>query len=169
MGTPTVGNRPCKNCPHVTLCKFRGSCAITDKPVANELAHKHPDAKETNPKSVAAKNKVSTSLIPPVALIELSQQLRAGAIKYGPMNWREKPIAVSVLLDAIDRHMMRYRAGEEVSQDDGRPHLAAIMSSCAIILDAAIHGTLLDDRYHMENPEAITDILDKYQEQNAQS
>lgn len=126
----------------------------------------HPEAKDVNPKDAAAVSKVSTCLVPDVVLVELGQAFRDGAIKYGPHNWREQPVKTTVYLDAIMRHLMLFRAGQDEASDSGVKHITSVMSGCAILLDAALNGTLIDDRLKMEDPTALEDLLEMYKSQN---
>lgn len=120
------------------------------------------DVKLRNPKGVAARNKVSASLVPEIAIIELAQAFRNGSLKYGPFNWRKEEIATSVYLDAIERHLMLYRAGQDVASDSALSHLTHIMSSCAILIDAELQGSLIDDREKWADPDLLESVLDDY-------
>jgi hypothetical protein len=116
--------------------------------------------KDTNPKSAAARAKVSLSLVPSVAIFEMAQAFRDGAAKYGPYNWRKDPVSCSVYLDAAFRHIELYRAGQNVATDSGLKHLTHAMSCFAILLDAELCSTLIDDRDHMEDPSLLEDFLE---------
>ena len=69
----------------------------------------------------------------------------AGAAKYGPWNWRSARINLSTYIAAIYRHTTAIADGEDIDES-GYPHAAHIAASCAIILDAAKHECLDDDR-----------------------
>lgn len=70
-----------------------------------------------------------------------------GADKYGERNWRIDPIKASTYEAAILRHFMAYfYDGEDADPDSGLSHLYHIRACCAVMLDAEIHGTLIDDR-----------------------
>ena len=70
-----------------------------------------------------------------------------GADKYGERNWRVDPIKSSTYEAAILRHFMAYFYDrEDVDPDSGYSHLYHIRACCAVMLDAEIHGTLIDDR-----------------------
>lgn len=127
------------------------------------------DVKLRNPKGVAAKFKVSASLVPEIATIELAQAFRNGALKYGPFNWRVEPIATSVYLDAMERHILLYRAGQDVASDSKLSHLTHIMSGCAILLDAQLQGSVTDDRHKWADPDQLELILDQHKETNEQA
>ena len=70
-----------------------------------------------------------------------------GADKYGERNWRVDPIKASTYEAAILRHFMSYFYDrEDMDPDSGYSHLYHIRACCAVMLDAEIHGTLIDDR-----------------------
>jgi len=130
----------------------------------SEAAYK---AKATNLKDIAARHKVSLSLVPEVALIELAQAFRDGATKYTPFNWRHSPVNLSVYMDAMHRHLQLYNAGQDKASDSGLHHLTHVMSGCAIVLDALLNDTLIDDRHPMNNPDALEYLLEEYRKKNA--
>jgi hypothetical protein len=117
--------------------------------------------KDTNPKSAAARAKASLSLVPSVAIFEMAQAFRDGAAKYGPYNWRKDPVSISVYLDAAFRHMELYRVGQDVASDSNLKHVVHAMSCFAILLDAEMCGSLIDDRDKMEDPSLLEDFLEQ--------
>lgn len=104
------------------------------------------DLPDTNPKTRYGMAKPSMAAIPPAAMIELGAAMADGARKYGKFNWREHEVTASVYEDALMRHLMSWRDGEDVAPDSGVNHLGHIMACCAILLDAAASGKLIDDR-----------------------
>jgi hypothetical protein len=101
---------------------------------------------DTNPKSVVGRLKPAMHAIPPSAIIAMGQAMENGEGKYGLMNWRHQPVAVSVYYDAALRHLMTFWDGENVAPDSNVHHLAHVMACCAILLDAEITRNLVDDR-----------------------
>lgn len=103
-----------------------------------------------NPKDSVGALKVSFGVCPQIARIYWAIAMMDGANKYGEMNWREKKVLMSVYLDAIDRHVMALRAGEDLDHDPVSgccvPHSGRIMACCSIIEDARASGNLIDDR-----------------------
>lgn len=106
-------------------------------------AAQYPDG---NPKTALGLKKPPMQYVPPVAMFLLGQAFKDGAIKYGPMNWREKGVTASVYYDAMMRHAMSWWDGENVASDSKVHHLAHVMACCAIIIDAELSGTCKDDR-----------------------
>lgn len=101
---------------------------------------------DTNPKSRVGLTKPSMNAIPAAALLHLGAAMDDGKKKYGLFNWREHSVACSVYEDAIWRHLLAWRDGEDVARDSGRHHLAHVMACCAILLDAKETNNLIDDR-----------------------
>jgi hypothetical protein len=75
-----------------------------------------------------------------------AKALEDGGNKYGPYNWREEKISISVYYAAFQRHMDAYWDGENIAEDSGVHHVAHAMACCALILDADSVGMLIDDR-----------------------
>lgn len=100
----------------------------------------------TDPKGQAGSEKPQLHLIPTIAMQELAASLADGATRYGAYNWRNTRVSASTYISAMMRHTDAYRDGEELTTDSLVTHLGAIMANCSILLDAAKHGTLDDDR-----------------------
>lgn len=69
-----------------------------------------------------------------------------GADKYGVRNWRVDNIRASTYEGAMLRHFVAWAKGEDIDPDSGLPHLTHLRACCAVVLDSAAHGTLIDDR-----------------------
>ena len=61
-------------------------------------------------------------------------------------NWRASPVCATTYISAILRHLNQWRDRQDDDPESGRSHLAHIAANCAILMDAAKHGTLEDDR-----------------------
>lgn len=105
-----------------------------------------PEMKPSNPKDAIGMSKVPMHLIPGSAKAYMAMAFLEGALKYGKYNWRVAGVRSSIYLDAMERHMEKYKNGENIDQLTKVPHLASIMACCAIILDADLVGKLTDDR-----------------------
>jgi hypothetical protein len=101
---------------------------------------------DKNLKTLAAVGKAKLSDVPPVALYALGAAMSDGASKYGRFNWRETGATSSVFFDAMMRHLLDWYAGENHAPDSKVHHLAHLMASCAILLDAELQSCLNDDR-----------------------
>ena len=106
-----------------------------------------PDATGgVNPKDLVGITKPRLSLVPPALMLYGAMGLQDGAVKYGPFNWRTKPVKASIYIEAKLRHLFAYYDGENDAHDSGWPHLAHDISGSAIMVDAAQVGCLIDDR-----------------------
>jgi len=110
---------------------------------------------DSNPKTVAALNKPRLSDVPPVALFALGAAMSDGADKYGKFNWRDTEASASVFYDAMMRHLTDWYNGEDYADDSKIHHLGHLMASCAIVLDAELHGKLKDNR-DKRKPQSIS-------------
>lgn len=104
------------------------------------------DPESVNPKTLEGRAKPSPALVPPVAIIEIAQAFRDGAEKYGPYNWRDKPVPALTYVNAALRHVYAWMDGEERSSDADVRHLAHAAACFCILMDAASCGMLIDDR-----------------------
>lgn len=102
--------------------------------------------KESNPKDAIGSAKLPMHLVPGSAKAFLTLGFLEGALKYGKYNWRVAGVRVSTYLDAMERHMEKYKNGEDCDPVTKVPHLASIMACCSIILDAGVVNKLTDDR-----------------------
>jgi hypothetical protein len=135
---------------------------ITQQQLSNALAKQYnADASEeatkpsdNNPKTLAALKKPRLSCVPPVGLFAVGAAMSDGADKYGKFNWRDTSVTASVFYDAIQRHLVDWYNGEDYAHDSKVNHLGHIMASCAILLDAQVHGVFIDDR-DTRKPESI--------------
>jgi dATP/dGTP diphosphohydrolase len=99
-----------------------------------------------NPKDALGLKKPPLRLVPPAALLYMARVMGLGAAKYGPYNWRGKPVRYTVYLEAAMRHILSALDGEELDPESGQPHAAHAAACMAIVLDAKATGNLVDDR-----------------------
>lgn len=99
-----------------------------------------------NPKDRIGASKVDFTLIPTSAKVALTLALMDGATKYGPYNWRVEPVQFRTYLGAAERHLEAVKEGEEHARDSLIQHLGHVMACCAILIDAAAQGKIVDDR-----------------------
>lgn len=102
--------------------------------------------RDANPKDKYGLQKVPIGLVPSSSIIYQALAQRDGAVKYGPFNWREKPILVSIFYDACLRHLHAFHDREELASDSGVPHLGHALACIGIIVDAMEFGNAIDDR-----------------------
>lgn len=104
------------------------------------------DQKLTNPKDAIGSTKLPLHLVPDSLSCFAALAFLEGALKYGQFNWRVAGVRASIYLSAMERHMRKWKAGEDSDPKTGVPHLASILACAAIILDADVCGKLNDDR-----------------------
>lgn len=118
---------------------------------------------KTNPKDLLGVLKVPLGLVPAAGKIYAAVAMADGAKKYGPYNWRDKKVKLSVYLDAMERHLIAYRDGEDCASDSKLPHLSHIIACGCILADAIEGGFLIDDR-PTKGPAAAT--LDRFKKED---
>lgn len=104
------------------------------------------DTKEPNPKEAFGSAKVPLGLVPATAIIEMALALLEGALKYGGHNYRVAPVQAMTYVDAAQRHLIKYEYGQDRDPVTHVRELASVMACCAIIIDAELCGTLIDNR-----------------------
>lgn len=117
---------------------------------AETLADEHeadkPAPLPPNPKAKFGAQKPNLALIPGSAQVAEALALEDGARKYGAFNWRESAVEIMTYVAAIRRHLDAYVDGDENTTDTNVPNLGAIRACCAVLIDAAASGTLIDNR-----------------------
>lgn len=99
-----------------------------------------------NPKDAIGSTKVPMSLVPATFIAETALAFLEGKEKYGQVNWRAAPIRASVYIDAAYRHLSKFSECQERDPETGVHHLGNAGACLGILIDAAAHGTLVDDR-----------------------
>lgn len=123
--------------------------------VAAEAADLVGDTKPTNPKDAIGAGKLPLHLVPDTATYHLATAFLEGALKYGKYNWRVAGVRASIYLDALDRHVSKWKNGEDRDPKTRVHHLANALACIAIILDAELCGKLTDDRPPRANIAAL--------------
>lgn len=103
-------------------------------------------ASTTDPKGEAGKAKAPLALLPPEALRQAAWAHGNGAAKYGAFSWRENQVCTTTYISAMMRHIGQYLDGEDADAESGLSHLAHVIASANILIDAKHCGTLVDDR-----------------------
>jgi hypothetical protein len=100
----------------------------------------------TDPKKSHGDKKPQLQLIPAALNTEMAKALQNGADKYGAWNWRDNAVELMTYIGAMRRHLDDFVEGQDNAPDSGVHHLGHIAANCAILLDAAKHGMLVDNR-----------------------
>lgn len=74
-----------------------------------------------------------------------------GADKYGVFNWRIDKITAKTYVGAMRRHLNAWAQGQDLDPESGKPHLTHLRACCAVVLDAVMHDTLIDNRLEAES------------------
>lgn len=117
-----------------------------------------------NPKDAFGNKKVSFTKVSSIALAHCAAAMMDGADKYGPHNWRDKPVIASIYVDAAIRHLLDWFEGQDKAKDSGVKHLGHAMACPAILIDAEAVGALIDDRPIFNDPDKLDRILDELAE-----
>lgn len=102
--------------------------------------------KPSNPKDLIGSSKLMLELVPDTAQVEVALAFYEGALKYGRYNWRVAGVRSSIYRAAIGRHLSKWWNGEDRDRSTRVKHLASIIASATILLDAELVGKLTDDR-----------------------
>lgn len=113
----------------------------------------------SNPKDALGRMKVNIGLFPNIARIWGAMVFAQSAPDYGEFNYRGNAVSVSEYINAIERHAVQFRAGQDLDGKSKLPHVAHIIASAAIILEAAANGVLIDDRYEGDKSAELLDAL----------
>jgi hypothetical protein len=112
------------------------------------------NSKATNPKDAIGSKKLGTTTVPDIVKFACALATIEGALKYGMSNWSEAGVRCSIYLDALDRHIAKFKAGEWADPETKVPHLSNALACIGIIFDAHLRGKMEDDR-PPPNPELI--------------
>lgn len=106
-----------------------------------------PEALKGGFKADAGKSRVD--LIPPEVILELGKLYAIGAVKYDDDNWK-LGMDYKRVYAAMQRHALKWWAGEELDPVDGQHHLDSVIW-CAVAL-----------RYYMLHYEKYKDFDSRY-------
>lgn len=101
---------------------------------------------EPNPKAAEGRKKPGMSAVPIPVLQEMGVGMAEGAFKYGRHNYRASPIVASDYYDAVTRHLQDWMEGVDLDPECPVSHLSKAMCALAVLRDAEIAGTMVDDR-----------------------
>lgn len=111
---------------------------------------------EPNPKQKFGDKKPPLTQFPLSAQVHATLALYDGYLKYGWRNWRDQPVEIQTYIEAALRHLRLYEVGEEYTRDSNVHNLGAVIACCAILIDAQLYNSVIDNRKH--NP-AEADLL----------
>ena len=91
--------------------------------------------------------KTRYGLIPDYALNEMAKVMTYGAKKYSADNWR-KGLSFTSCLDSLERHIAKFKIGQDYDEETGLHHLAHAMANCSFIMEYSLTHPELDNRQH---------------------
>lgn len=86
-------------------------------------------------------------LVPAEAMADVARHYGIGARKYADNNWR-RGYNWSLSLAALERHLNQFKAGDDIDDETGSPHMAAVVFHALALLTFMDEHPELDDRYH---------------------
>ncbi len=95
---------------------------------------------------------VRPDLIPAIPQIILGAVYGMGASKYADFNWA-KGYPWSLSIAAMERHIARFKAGEDNDPESGLPHLAHAAWHAMTLIHFMFFNADMDDRYKPTEPE----------------
>lgn len=102
-----------------------------------------------DPKQFQAIKKMSFKAVPISLLLHAQPGNQNGADKYGVYNWLnldDKSMSMMTYLDALQRHLMLFRAGQDNTSDTNINNLDSMISGLAVLRDAMLFNKVKDDR-----------------------
>lgn len=123
------------------------------------IRHDELESKPSNPKDIIGSDKLPLSLVPDTTIAYLTLGHLEGMLKYGLVNWRQCGVRNSIYLDALARHIAKYKNGEWEDPNTKVPHLANALACLSIIVDAYECGKLIDDR---PKSAPVASLIDKF-------
>lgn len=99
-------------------------------------------------------------LIPTTALAKVARHFGIGARKYAEHNWR-KGYEWSKSYAALQRHANQFWAGEDLDEETGSPHMAAVAFHALALLTFMDEQRPFDDRYR-PSPAVDPDVEELY-------
>lgn len=116
--------------------------------------------KQSNPKDIVGSAKLSLTIVPDTLEICAAMGFLEGALKYGRFNWRVCGIRASIYLDALERHIAKWKNGQDYDKLTTVHHLDNAIACLGIMRDAMLYGKMEDDRPPCPNPDAMAELID---------
>jgi hypothetical protein len=143
-------------CSSPDLCSGNGECNYTGSPLINPDGSARypadpvnaidPRTQPANPKQAYGDKKIPLYLMPMTFAANVCVALYEGLTKYGLVNWRVAKVDAMTYASACKRHVDKWINGEEHDPVTKVSHLANAGACIAILIDAEVCGTLIDNR-----------------------
>jgi hypothetical protein len=96
--------------------------------------------------------KVGIHLLPPDVLLEVAKVYDFGAKKYGDHNWCNGLAWDKGTRASLERHLLKWAAGEEVDEESGLPHDLHVAWNALTMVAHRIREIGVDDRFKVVKP-----------------
>lgn len=120
----------------------------------------HPNNSESiDPKQSQAVKKMSFKAVPISLLMHAQPGNQNGADKYGVYNWLtldDGSMSMTTYLDALQRHLVLFRAGQDRTSDTNIHNLDSMISGLAVLRDAMLFNKVNDDRVKLSDDQIKT-------------
>lgn len=125
--------------------------------------------KESNPKSLAAFSKISSSRVSQLVMMEIAVAMGEGGFKYGGHNYREEGVLYSTYYDATRRHLDYFWEGQDIDALSGLHHVTKAITSLIVLRDAMIMGLAIDNRPPSLSDEELVEFIANLEAVNKQN
>lgn len=105
-----------------------------------------PMTQSANPKQIHGDKKIPMYLLPFSFAANVCVALYEGMTKYGLVNWRVAHVEAMTYASACKRHIDKWIGGQDHDPATKVRHLANAGACIAILIDAEVNGTLIDNR-----------------------
>lgn len=147
------------NFPPISAEQRLGENEVSNAELRRKLAEpEHPEVKAVRDALAGEVRSVSSTggekgvklerydLIPPYPLAELARHYGRGALKYDDNQWR-KGYEWGKSYAALERHIQAFWDGEDIDEETGSPHLAAVAWHAFTLIQFSRDFPEFDDRY----------------------
>ena len=130
-----------KNDPPNDIAACEGT-DMPEQPKQGPVESKHGG----NPKDGIGSRKAPLSTLSRRIMHEIALGMLEGECKYWRHNYRAAKVRAMVYIDAHDRHISAWVEGQDIDPASGLSHLTKAMCCLAVVRDAQLYGSLIDDR-----------------------
>lgn len=112
-----------------------------------------------DPKQEQAVKKLNFDSVPITLRVLAAPASKSGADKYGRWNWlklEDGSMSLSTYLNALDRHLTLFRAGQDYTSDTNIHNLDSMIAGLAVVRDAMVFGKINDDRVKLSEEQINT-------------
>lgn len=154
---------------HINMLPADGETLLSSPEVKQVLTEKIGDV-EKGLRFNNGKNRVD--LVPPGPIMEIAKVFTKGSEKYADRNW-EKGMSWMTVMASLERHMLKFKAGEDFDDETGLPHMAHIATNAIFLLEYMNTHPEHDDRpkrwmnmpkIGLDIDEVIADWVGRWQE-----